>query len=60
MKKLYYDNAYLKNCESTIILCSQKENTYFIKLDNCIFYPQGGGQKGDRGYIEYNNKKLTY
>ena len=29
----------------------KKNGKCFIKLEDSIFYPQGGGQKGDRGYL---------
>jgi alanyl-tRNA synthetase len=56
MNLLYYENAYLKECKSKILDAFESDEKYFIRLDNNIFYPQGGGQKGDKGVILVNNE----
>ncbi len=44
---LFQQNAYLKECESQVLECP----TGGILLDRTIFYPLGGGQPGDRGWL---------
>ncbi|MCM3782479.1 DHHA1 domain-containing protein [Neobacillus mesonae] len=51
-KKLYYDSAYLTQWETRVIEVIQKEDGYYIQLEESAFYPHGGGQPCDRGTIQ--------
>lgn len=48
-KKLYQQNVYLQQCESTILKL-QDEN--LVVLDQTVFFPVGGGQGCDLGTID--------
>ena len=50
--KLYYQDPYLVAFDSTVIECIPKGNLYTVILEKTAFYPEGGGQSYDIGYID--------
>ncbi|CAH1195622.1 hypothetical protein PAECIP111891_00711 [Paenibacillus allorhizoplanae] len=50
-KKLYYENAYLKEWQTTISQKIEREDGYYVLLEETAFYPHGGGQPCDAGEI---------
>ncbi|MBQ9036814.1 MAG: hypothetical protein IJ115_05135 [Erysipelotrichaceae bacterium] len=48
----YYQNAYLKEYESTVVSCVENKGLFEVVLDDTIFYPEGGGQSSDLGYLD--------
>lgn len=57
MKKLYYEDQYLKEFTAEIICVIEKNNLYYVSLDKTAFFPGGGGQHCDLGYID-NHKVI--
>lgn len=51
-EKMYNNNPYLKEWEAEILDIKEEEDKYLILLDRTAFYPEGGGQPSDRGYID--------
>lgn len=51
MNILYYDDKYLKEVNTTLLESLESDGSFFIRVEDNLFYPQGGGQKGDRGKI---------
>ncbi|MEJ2602905.1 MAG: alanyl-tRNA editing protein [Gammaproteobacteria bacterium] len=47
-EKLYETDAYTQSCEAIVVSADEDG----IVLDRTVFYPLGGGQPGDRGYLE--------
>ena len=50
-EKLYYADAYMREFTANVLSCVQNGKYYDIILDCTAFFPEGGGQPGDRGYI---------
>ena len=51
-EKLYDKDSYLKEFQATVVSCEQKdETTWKIVLDKTAFFPEGGGQTGDIGWL---------
>lgn len=51
MEKLYYKDPYLREAESTVAKIEVSEENTKVTLNETLFYPESGGQPGDRGFI---------
>ncbi|UQZ36649.1 hydrolase [Paenibacillus sp. PK3_47] len=49
--KLYYESAFIQEWETVISGTAQKEDGLYLVLADTAFYPHGGGQPCDTGYI---------
>lgn len=50
-EKLFYINSYIKRFEAEVLECVRHEDYYEIVLDKTAFFPEGGGQSADRGFL---------
>ncbi|MNS22320.1 Alanine--tRNA ligase [compost metagenome] len=50
-KKLYYDSAYTTKWETGISQVLEREDGLYITLEETAYYPHGGGQPCDLGWI---------
>jgi len=50
-KRLYYEDQYMKECTSRVEEIINKDGKLLVVLDNAPFYPTGGGQPCDSGWI---------
>ncbi len=50
-RRLYYEDAYIREFDAQVISCEQKKDRYLVVPDASAFFPEGGGQSGDRGYL---------
>ncbi len=60
-KKLYLNDSYLKEFTCTILSAApypEDDSRYVLLLDQTAFYPEGGGQPSDTGYI--GNSFVSY
>ena len=51
MDKVYYENTYLRNLDCTVVHVDRSDKAVEVLTDRTIFYPEGGGQSGDRGTL---------
>lgn len=50
--KTYYDDLYLRELDAEVISQTEHDGKYNLILDQTIFYPSGGGQPCDLGFID--------
>ena len=57
-EKLYDKDSYLQEFQAAVVSCEKKnDTTYRVVLDKTAFFPEGGGQTGDTGWL--NNIAVT-
>jgi len=56
-EKLYYIDSHMKEFEATVLECFQDKKCWKIVLDRTAFFPEGGGQCADTGYL--NDVRIT-
>lgn len=49
--KLFYDDTHLHEFNATVLSCQPDGDTYKVVLDRTAFFPEGGGQYGDIGFL---------
>lgn len=50
-EKLYYIDSYIKEFSAIVNSCEKTENGFKVTLNKTAFFPEGGGQKADTGFI---------
>lgn len=50
-RRLYYENQYIKDFTAEVISCTESKRGFEVILDETAFFPEGGGQPGDTGFI---------
>ncbi len=55
--KLYENDAYIKEFDATVLSCEECKDGYLLELDKTAFFPEGGGQQADTGFI--NDTKVS-
>ena len=57
-EKLYYHDSHGREFTATVLSCEEKvtakgkKEGYRVVLDRTLFFPEGGGQFGDQGWID--------
>ena len=50
-RKLFYEDSFINNFFAQVLECKAVGENYHIRLDATAFFPEGGGQSGDSGFI---------
>ena len=53
-RMLYYEDPYLREFEAKVLRVLEGKN---VVLDKTAFYPEGGGQPADHGYLRFNGTR---
>ncbi len=49
--KLYENNSYIKEFTATVVSCTEQNGKFLVTLNKTAFFPEGGGQASDKGFI---------
>lgn len=49
--KLFYQDPFLKTFTAKVLTCEPIKNGFAVSLDRTAFYPEGGGQPADHGFL---------
>ena len=50
-EKLYYIDSHTAEFDAKVISCKERKDGFAVVLDRTAFFPEGGGQLGDTGYL---------
>ena len=51
-RRLYYQDVYRKEFDAVVTAVEAVKEGFKVFLDRSAFFPEGGGQSGDRGYLK--------
>lgn len=57
-EQLYYKDHYIKEFNAKVVWINKIKDDTEVILDQTAFYPEGGGQPGDIGYLQNKRRKI--
>lgn len=51
-RRLYEEDSYCQHFDATVLDCRPTDAGYAVELDATAFFPEGGGQPADTGYLQ--------
>ena len=57
-EKLYYKDHYTKDFNAKVLWVNKTNKGFEVVLNKTAFYPEGGGQPSDIGFLTNNSKKI--
>ena len=57
MNTLFYQDQYRREFDASVLNCREDKKGYAVILDQTAFYPEGGGQPADHGFL--NDIRVT-
>ena len=51
MKRLYFEDPYLKEFDAEVVSCTPCGKGFEVTLTRSAFFPEGGGQPADTGVL---------
>ncbi len=57
MNTLFYQDQYRREFDASVLSCREDKKGYAVILDQTAFYPEGGGQPADHGFL--NDIRVT-
>lgn len=42
-RRLFYEDVYIREFEAIVLSCEERQEGYYIILNETAFYPEGGG-----------------
>ena len=50
-EKLFCEDSYIKEFQARVLSCTEREGGYQAVLTRTAFFPEGGGQSADTGFL---------
>lgn len=58
-ERLYEADPYCRECRAVVVSCEPAGQEYEVVLERTCFYPEGGGQPGDQGFLELMDSQIS-
>ncbi|MHA1564851.1 MAG: alanyl-tRNA editing protein [Alphaproteobacteria bacterium] len=55
MEEIFREDSYCRSCDAKVLAVNERGG---IVLDRTVFYPNGGGQPGDSGWLAIGERKI--